>query len=212
MDINVKFLHPTDGRILHVTLDGTMTAQEAIGELIAANFIAPTVEGYNLAIERGNHFRDNETFLEAGAQNTTIIIVEKNIRVFISYAKEDTDAAVKLYNDLKELGVKPWIDSESLLPGQKWRMAISQAIRSSQYFIVLLSSNSTTKQGFVQKEIREALEMLEECPESEIFILPARLDECFPSHIKLQELHWVDLFPSWKKGLKKIGQALKIQI
>lgn len=115
--------------------------------------------------------------------------------VFISYAREDMALARTLFNDLKNAGLAPWLDLECLLPGVKWRVAISQAIRNSRYFLALLSSNAVSREGYVQKEIREALELLDNFPEDEIFVIPARLDDCKPSHEKLQELCWVDLFP-----------------
>jgi len=55
--------------------------------------------------------------------------------VFISYAKEDSDAARRIYNDLRVAGLNPWLDKESLLPGQNWEIEIRKAIKSSRYFI-----------------------------------------------------------------------------
>jgi hypothetical protein len=52
-DKRINFMHPTDGRIITVTLDETMTAAECIPELIANEFIAPHSMGYNLAIKGG---------------------------------------------------------------------------------------------------------------------------------------------------------------
>ena len=46
--------------------------------------------------------------------------------VFISYAKEDKVAAHKLYQDLKRLGLNPWLDEESLVVGQNWKFEIRQ--------------------------------------------------------------------------------------
>ena len=45
----------------------------------------------------------------------------QNLRVFISYAREDTEAANRLYNDLKLSGLEPWLDTESLVGGENWR-------------------------------------------------------------------------------------------
>ena len=128
----------------------------------------------------------------------------QNIRVFISYAREDTQAANKLYNDLKLLGLDPWLDTESLLAGQNWRIAVKDAIRNSRYFIALLSSNSVEKIGYVQRELKEALEALGDFPQSKIFLIPARLDEIKVNDEKLSEIHIVDLFPDWKQGIQKI--------
>lgn len=135
---------------------------------------------------------------------------ESKTKAFISYAREDYPDALQLYRDLKQKGVDPWLDKESILPGVRWKEAVNSAIRDSRYFIALLSSNSVSKKGFVQKEMHDAIKVLDEYPDSDIFIIPARLDECFPSHTKLHELQWVDLFPSWEEGLLKILNAMQI--
>ena len=44
--------------------------------------------------------------------------------------------------------------------------------------IVCLSDHSITKQGFVQKEIRFALDIADEHPPGRIFIIPVRLVDC----------------------------------
>jgi len=130
---------------------------------------------------------------------------------FISYAHEDVEAARRLYRDLKQAGLDPWFDEESLLPGQRWKIAIRQAINDSRYFLALLSSASVTKAGFVQSELAKAMEILDEFPESDIFVIPVRLDDCKSSHEKLQDLHWVDMFPKWEDGLAKILRSMGVE-
>jgi len=133
---------------------------------------------------------------------------KQEVKTFISYAREDLDYAQTLYNILKNVGVEPWLDVESILPGQKWRTAIKSAIKNCNYFITLLSSRSVSKKGYVQKELKEALEYLDEFPDSKIYIIPIRLDECYPSDIKLHDIQWVDFFPSWDKGIEKLFRVL----
>jgi len=70
---------------------------------------------------------------------------KQNVRVFINYSRQDTEVANRLYNDLRVSGLDPWLDTESLLGGQNWRIAIKEAIKNSRYFIPLLSSNSLEK-------------------------------------------------------------------
>lgn len=129
--------------------------------------------------------------------------------IFISYAREDKNFAHKLYHDLRKNGVIPWLDSEDLLAGSNWKREISQAIRKSKYTLILLSAKSVSKRGYVQKEIKEALGILDEIPESEIFIVPARIEECEPLYGPLKDLNWVDLFPSYEEGFNKIVQTLR---
>ena len=129
-------------------------------------------------------------------------------RVFISYGREDAEDAQRLYRDLSAAGIEPWLDRENILPGQQWQEVISSAIRGSQYFIALLSSQSVNKQGFVQSELRVALDSLGRMPSSSIFVIPVRLDDFSPSDERLARLQWVDMFPEWRQGLLKIVDAI----
>jgi len=124
--------------------------------------------------------------------------------VFISYAKEDILVARKLYAALKSVGAQPWLDEECLFPGQKWESEIQNAIKRADYFIALLSTHSLNKKGYVQKELKRGLSVYEELPDSKIFLIPARVDECNPEHTQLREIQWVDLFPNFDEGLFKI--------
>jgi len=125
-------------------------------------------------------------------------------KIFISYAREDQKIAKKLYRSLQDVGLSPWLDIEDLLPGQNWEVTIKETIRNSSFFLALLSSNSVSKKGFIQKELKFALDLLKEYPYSKVFIIPIRLDECKPFDEKINELHRVDLFIFYKQGVNKI--------
>jgi len=139
----------------------------------------------------------------------TEFIMEKETNVFISYAREDHTIAYKIYNDLKKLGIKVWIDKEELRPGEKWKTTIKQTIKSSSHFLALFSPNSLSKKGFVQKEVKIAIEVLDELPDSEIYFIPIRLNECKIADEKLQDIQWVDFFPSYDEGLNQVLRVLK---
>ena len=78
----------------------------------------------------------------------------------------------------------------------------------------MLSSKSVNKKGVVQNEIKIAMDLLNEFPSNEIFIIPVYLDECRPADPKLQDIHGVDLSSSdekglnYEKGLEQILRAL----
>ena len=72
----------------------------------------------------------------------------------------------------------------------------------------MLSSKALSKEGFVQKELKTALEILDYLPSGRAFVIPARIDDCEPADEKLQDIHWADLFPSYEDGLSKILKAL----
>jgi hypothetical protein len=130
------------------------------------------------------------------------------VKVFISYARRDAPVAQRLYYDLKRAGAKPWLDSVDLLPGQQWGPAIRRAIRESDCFIALLSAHAVSDRRFFHSELNDALHVLEELPQNQLFLIPARIDECSPPHERLRDLHWVDLFPSYDQGLTKLFAAL----
>jgi TIR domain-containing protein/SIR2-like protein len=132
-------------------------------------------------------------------------------RIFISYSHEDDQAARRFYLELKQRGLEPWLDKESLLPGQVWRDEISKAIKSSRYFIGILSSNSVERRGYVQKELKEALDILEEISYTKIFVIPVRLDDCKVSDRKVNVLHIVDMFPDWRQGFEKVLRAMGVE-
>lgn len=130
-------------------------------------------------------------------------------KIFLSYAHIDLGIAKKVYNDLNRYNLDIWFDKESLLPGQQWEDEIENAIRESDFFIVLLSSKSTSKMGFIYSELRLSFEILDKyCPASKIFIIPVRLDSCNPKDAdkRLAKIQWIDIFPEseYKKGIDKI--------
>lgn len=68
-DIQIRFMHPTDGRIITVTLDDTMTTQEVISELITNDFVSPNPQGYNLAIKGGAQLQAESTLNSGGVRD-----------------------------------------------------------------------------------------------------------------------------------------------
>jgi hypothetical protein len=103
------------------------------------------------------------------------------------------------------------LDKEDLLPGQDWESTIHRVIKDSSHVLFLISRHSVNKRGFVQKELRQALDVLREFPPNQIFIIPCRLDDTTPSHEMLAKLHWVDLFPSYEEGLARIARSLGLE-
>lgn len=118
--------------------------------------------------------------------------------------------AEKFYSDLKSEGIAPWLAPHDIVPGENYKTKIAEVIKDSTHFLALFSSKSVSKRGFIQRELAIALEVLEECPEGDIFIIPVRLDDCKPRHKKLKDIQWVDIFPSYEQGFNKILKAMGI--
>lgn len=117
-------------------------------------------------------------------------------RIYLSYAREDQDKVLEIYEKLSLEGFEPWMDFKDILPGQKWANEILKTIRESDIILVFLSKSSVEKNGYLRKEIRLALEMSEEKMASDIFLIPVRLEEC-PIPLRLSYFQPVDLFKKY---------------
>lgn len=120
-------------------------------------------------------------------------IAKPPLKVFLCHSSSDKKAVRALHKRLRADGFEPWLDEEGLLPGQEWELEIPKAVRNSDAVIVCLSRSSITRRGYVQKEIKYALDVADEQPEGSIFLIPVKLEECeVPS--RLGSRHWVNLF------------------
>jgi hypothetical protein len=133
----------------------------------------------------------------------------RKLRIFLSYTHADIAPVRKLYQDLNDKGFDVWLDDENLIGGQEWKSEIEKALENSDIVIVCLSNNSVSKEGFVQREFKFALDKTLEMTEDGIFLIPVRLEECkVPS--KLSRYHWVDLFA--ENGLNRLMKALSLRM
>jgi TIR domain-containing protein len=54
-----------------------------------------------------------------------------------------------MQEDLKNAGLSPWLDKESLIAGQNWKIAINKAIKMSRYFIPISSVSVATSYKYL---------------------------------------------------------------
>jgi formylglycine-generating enzyme required for sulfatase activity len=113
-------------------------------------------------------------------------------QIFLCHASEDKAPVREVYQQLKALGFTPWLDEVDILPGQDWNYEIEQALETSDFVIVFLSTRSVQKVGYVQREFRRALRHLEEIPEGLIHTIPVKLDDCSVPR-QFSRHQWVNL-------------------
>ena len=125
-------------------------------------------------------------------------------KVFICYAREDGAIADALYEQLLGAGFEPWMDKRDLRGGELWDYAIQGAIRRSDFFVVLLSESSVRKRGYLQREVKVALEICDKMLTNDIFLIPVRLDGCaVPESLAIfqwEDLSITDLVQSLQEG------------
>ena len=109
---------------------------------------------------------------------------------------------------MRKRGIRPWFDEIDLVGGQDWQVEIPKALSTSDVIIICLTKNSVDKEGYIQKEIKFALEKALEMPEGRIFLIPVRFEECeVPFSFSCYQ--WVDLFD--EADYTRMMRALKFR-
>jgi hypothetical protein len=117
---------------------------------------------------------------------------KRHLRVFIAYSVEDRDRAQQIATTLRATGVEPWLVTEQIEAGTNWHDTITAAIGSSDVVLVLFSEATATKRGYVQREIRTALDIAQELPETAVYLIPVRLDDT-PAPREFAAWQWLDM-------------------
>lgn len=123
----------------------------------------------------------------------TFLMQPKKLSVFLCHAPEDKPKVRELHKllRLEDTWIEPWLSEEKILPGQDWRAEITEALRNADVIIICLSAISVAKEGFVQAEIKRALDISEQKPERTIFIIPLLFDDCnIPNSLQKYQYHW----------------------
>jgi hypothetical protein len=114
--------------------------------------------------------------------------------VFLSHNRQDKPAVRELYQELRQKGIKAWLDEKELVPGEPWQPALEQGIKDSAAFAVLVGSDGL---GPWQNEEMQA--MLNRAVKLKLRVIPVLLPTA-PGEPELSlflENHtWVDLRPA----------------
>lgn len=133
---------------------------------------------------------------------------KRHAKIFLCHANEDKPQVREVYHRLKVEDFEPWLDEEDLLPGQLWDQEIRRALKASDFILIFFSQTSVAKRGYVQREMKLALDAWEEIPEGQIHTIPVRLDACtIPEQFK--RFQWVDLFA--ERGFERIVRTIRHQ-
>ncbi len=115
--------------------------------------------------------------------------------VFLCHARDDREAVRQIGDCLWQDGFIIWLDERDILPGDKWKDRIEDAIERSDFVLVFLSSRSISKTGYVQHEINYALEQYRMRPLNQRYIIPILLEPCEPPR-QFNDIQWVEIWQS----------------
>ena len=97
--------------------------------------------------------------------------------VFLSYAREDTDAAKRIAEALRGFGVEVWFDQAELHGGDAWDQKIRRQIRECALFVPIVSQQTEERaEGYFRREWKIAIDRTQDMGSSRAFIVPVVID------------------------------------
>jgi len=98
--------------------------------------------------------------------------------VFLSYAREDTAAALRIAEALRSHGVEAWFDQNELRGGDAWDQKIRRQIRECALFMPVISAHTQARhEGYFRREWKQAVERTHDMAEGMPFVMPVVVDD-----------------------------------
>jgi len=110
--------------------------------------------------------------------------------VFVSYANEDTDAAIRLTDGLRSAGLEVWFDKDALHMGDDWSRSIRRGIERCSLFLPLISQQALSeanRRRFFWREWNDAADFARGMAPDEVFIVPVAIDDTRIDHAPLPD-------------------------
>jgi TolB-like protein len=97
--------------------------------------------------------------------------------VFLSYAREDAEAARRIAEALRGFGVEIWFDANELRGGDTWDQKIRRQIKECALFIPVISAGTHSRnEGYFRLEWRLAVERTHLMVSGAAFLMPVVID------------------------------------
>jgi hypothetical protein len=125
-----------------------------------------------------------------------------SMKSFLSYPSEQLAIARAVYDFLCSIGVRPWFDKESLIAGQDWDRERQGAQRAADLTFLVLSPETVTRQGVIQREVKEILELLKDKPLGHIFLVSLRT-KAVPVPPEFLKFQYIDYLLGWESKLAR---------
>jgi hypothetical protein len=98
--------------------------------------------------------------------------------IFLSYAREDSEAAHRFADGLRAFGLDVWLDRSELRGGDAWDATIRKKIRDCALFIPIVSAQTQgRREGYFRREWNLAVERTLDMSSGSPFVLPVVIDD-----------------------------------
>src|SRR3954447_23339315 len=101
----------------------------------------------------------------------------ENKAVFLSYASQDTEAARRICEALRAVGVEVWFDQNELVGGDAWDAKIRGQIAACALFVPVISAaTQARREGYFRIEWKLAAQRTHAMADGTPFLLPIVID------------------------------------
>src|SRR5881394_2837761 len=125
--------------------------------------------------------RPSSETLSVGARTPKLAdtdMAERNQAIFLSYAREDTEAVRRIADALRAFGVEIWFDQSELRGGDAWDAKLRREIRECVLFLPLISATTQARgEGYFRREWNQAVERTRDMAAGVAFIVPVVIDD-----------------------------------
>jgi TolB-like protein/tetratricopeptide (TPR) repeat protein len=98
--------------------------------------------------------------------------------VFVSYASQDADAARRICDALRALGLEVWFDQSELRGGEAWDASIRHQIKECALFVPVISASTNARsEGYFRLEWKLAVDRSHLMADDQAFLLPVLIDD-----------------------------------
>ena len=137
--------------------------------------------------------------------------------VFVSYAREDTDAARRIAEALRSHGVEVWFDQNELRGGDAWDGKIRKQIKECALFLAVVSAQTQERtEGYFRIEWKLAAQRTHAMAAGVAFIVPVVVDTTLEANAAVPEefmkVQWTRLpgalpSPQFVEQIKRLLEA-----
>ena len=136
--------------------------------------------------------------------------------VFFSYVKENQLIVEKIAENLTSYGIEVWLDKNSIKPGERFKLAIRDAIQKGSFFIACFSAEYNKRNlSYMNEELNEAVEILRMRDRINPWFIPIKINECeipnwpIGGGETLRDLQYIELYKNWEAGLLRLLTVIR---
>jgi hypothetical protein len=116
--------------------------------------------------------------------------------IFITYSSKDQKVARSICSALENRGLRCWISSRDIKPGQNFQEQIVKAIRAAKIMVLVFTAHANNS-----NEIKKELAL---ASQNNLIVIPVRIEDVAPNDAFAYELatrRWIDLFDDWEASI-----------